>query len=140
MTKGARCSTRSGGLPHEGGIMSHCAGLRTPEPKHGRSSGRAAWLAATAISIIGCGNAWSAEGDPNEALLKKLEKMEQRIQMLEGQLKHKQAATQASSEIAQPASSSKVQPSAPAAAAASPRSSPSARAAKAEIASASAAP
>lgn len=70
--------------------MSHCAGLRTEEPKLFQSQRRAAWLAATAISIMGYGNAWSAEGDPNEALLKKVDMMEKRIQSLEAELKQKQ--------------------------------------------------
>ena len=47
------------------------------------------------MSIIGCSGAWAADGEANDALLKKLEKMEQRIQMLEGKLKQKQAAAQA---------------------------------------------
>jgi hypothetical protein len=53
---------------------------------------RTALLAATAMSIIGCSGARAADGDVNEALLKKLETMEQRIQSLEAELKRKQAA------------------------------------------------
>ncbi|MEH2490147.1 hypothetical protein [Bradyrhizobium sp. AZCC 2230] len=47
-------------------------------------------LAATAISIVSSGAASAADGDANELLLKKLEKMERRIQQLEGELKQKQ--------------------------------------------------
>jgi hypothetical protein len=47
-------------------------------------------LAVTAISIVSSGAASAAEGDANELLLKKLEKMERRIQQLEGELKQKQ--------------------------------------------------
>ena len=90
---------------------------------------------------MSCGSVSAADGDANEALLKKLAQMEQRIQMLEGKLKQKQAAAPASPETTQPASSSKVQPPpTPAAATATPPSSPPARAARAQIATASAAP
>lgn len=51
---------------------------------------RSALLAATAISLLGSGAAYAAEGGANDALLKKLEKMEQRIQQLESELKQKQ--------------------------------------------------
>jgi hypothetical protein len=37
------------------------------------------------------GAAFAADGDANEALLKKLEKMERRIQLLEAELKQKQS-------------------------------------------------
>ena len=47
-------------------------------------------LLATAISIIGGGTAWAADGDVSEALLKKMEAMEKRIQSLEAELKQKQ--------------------------------------------------
>jgi hypothetical protein len=40
---------------------------------------------------MGCGSAGAADGDSNEVLLKKLEKMEQRIETLEAELKQKQA-------------------------------------------------
>jgi hypothetical protein len=40
---------------------------------------------------MGCGSAGAADGDGNEVLLKKLEKMEQRIETLEAELKQKQA-------------------------------------------------
>jgi hypothetical protein len=46
-------------------------------------------LLATAISIISGSGGWAAEGDVNEALLKKMEAMEQRIQSLEAELKQK---------------------------------------------------
>lgn len=55
-------------------------------------STRKVFLTATALSIISSGGAWAADGDANDALLKKLERMEQRIQMLEGQLKQKQVS------------------------------------------------
>jgi len=45
---------------------------------------------ASVLSAVACGNAWSADGDVNEALLKKMEAMEQRIQSLEAELKQKQ--------------------------------------------------
>jgi hypothetical protein len=48
---------------------------------------------ATAMSIICASGAFAADGDVNEALLKKMEAMEQRIQTLEAELKQqKQAA------------------------------------------------
>ncbi|MCG2632565.1 hypothetical protein L6654_38830 [Bradyrhizobium sp. WYCCWR 13023] len=52
--------------------------------------GRSLFLAAAAISIVNSGAAYAANGDANELLLKKLEKMELRIQRLEGELKQKQ--------------------------------------------------
>lgn len=87
----------------KGGRMSaHCyAGLGTSKFKYGFKSRRAALLAATALSIVGSGSASAAEGDRNEALLKKLEKMEQRIQVLEAELKKDAGARPA----ARPASS-----------------------------------
>ena len=47
-------------------------------------------LLATAISIFCCGGAWAADGDVNEAVLKKMEAMEKRIEQLEAELKQKQ--------------------------------------------------
>jgi len=44
-------------------------------------SRRTLLLAATALSIAS-GSAWAADGDANDALLKKLDRMEQRIQQL----------------------------------------------------------
>jgi hypothetical protein len=61
-------------------------------------SGARVLLAATAMSLVGCGSAWAADGDVNEAVLKKMEAMEKRIQSLEAELKQKRtsdAATQA---------------------------------------------
>jgi hypothetical protein len=83
---------------------------------------REALLLATAISVIGSGSAF-AEGDVNEALLKKMEAMEQRIQSLEAELRQKQApasekrATGEKNTPAekQPASSEKISRKAPAA-------------------------
>ena len=49
-------------------------------------------LAASALSTVTGGVAWAAEGGTNDLLLKKMEKMEQRIQTLEAELKQKQAA------------------------------------------------
>jgi hypothetical protein len=51
-------------------------------------SGRARLLVATAMSVMSSGGAFAA--DTNEVLLKKLQKMEQRIQLLETELKQKQ--------------------------------------------------
>src|SRR6202790_4165523 len=56
-----------------------------------RRTRRRALLAATAISIMGCGSAGAADGDSNKILWKKLEKREQRIETLEAELKQKQA-------------------------------------------------
>ncbi|MES5484604.1 hypothetical protein QMZ05_17760 [Bradyrhizobium sp. INPA03-11B] len=67
-------------------------GLGGSKFRHGLRSRRAALLAATALSIVGSVSAAAAEGDANEALLKKLDKMEQRIQALEAELKQKDAA------------------------------------------------
>jgi hypothetical protein len=53
-------------------------------------SRRRALLAATAMGIASCGSAWAADGDVNDALLKKMEAMEKRIQSLEAELKQKQ--------------------------------------------------
>jgi hypothetical protein len=49
-------------------------------------------LAASALSSLTGGAAWAAEDRANDLLLKKMEKMEQRIQTLEAELKQKQAA------------------------------------------------
>ena len=54
-------------------------------------SRKAVLLAATAVSLVS-GSAWAAVGDNNEALLKKLDKMEKRIEFLENELKRKQAS------------------------------------------------
>ena len=50
---------------------------------------RAALVAATALSILGTNTATAAEGDSSQALLEKLEKMEQRIELLEAELKQR---------------------------------------------------
>jgi hypothetical protein len=55
-------------------------------------SGQNVLLWATALSIVGCGGAWAADGDANEALLKKMEAMEKRIQSLEAELRQKKAS------------------------------------------------
>ena len=57
-------------------------------------------LAATAISLVGCGSAWSADGDASDAVLKKMEAMEKRIQSLEAELKQKRIADAAGQEAA----------------------------------------
>ena len=44
------------------------------------------------MSIASFGSAWAADGDVNEALMKKMEAMEQRIQSLEAELRQKQAS------------------------------------------------
>jgi hypothetical protein len=49
-------------------------------------------LAATAVSVIGCSSARAADGDVNDAVLKKMEAMEKRIQSLEAELKQKRIA------------------------------------------------
>jgi hypothetical protein len=49
-------------------------------------------LAASALSSLAGGAAWAAEDGANDLLLKKMEKMEQRIQTLEAELRQKQAA------------------------------------------------
>ena len=41
---------------------------------------------------MGCSGAWAADGDVNEAVLKKMEAMEKRIQSLEAELRQKQAS------------------------------------------------
>lgn len=55
-------------------------------------SGARVLLAATAMSLVGCGSAWAADGDVNEAVLKKMEAMEKRIQSLEAELKQKRTS------------------------------------------------
>src|SRR5690242_8633950 len=61
----------------------------------GVRSRRAALLAATALSICSSSGAFAAEDSTNEALLKKLDKLEQRIHVLEGELKQKDSPPQA---------------------------------------------
>jgi hypothetical protein len=52
------------------------------------------FLAATALSSFTGGVALAVDGDANDVLLKKMEKMEQRIQSLEAELRQKQVAKQ----------------------------------------------
>jgi hypothetical protein len=96
--------------------------LAFPSSRFHNRPRRKALLLITAISVIGSGSAF-AEGDVNEALLKKMEAMEQRIQSLEAELRQKR--TPASEKRAaeekttpaekQPASSEKISRKAPAA-------------------------
>jgi hypothetical protein len=84
--------------------------------KPDRRCRRKVLLAATVMSIIVCSGARAADGDVNEALLKKLEAMEQRIQSLEAELKRKQApAPEKQAALAdKPTSSAEKLPKAPA--------------------------
>src|SRR5229473_1347558 len=71
-----------------GGPMSLHQFLRLPVSIFQSDRGsRRTLLAATAMSILSCSNAWAADGD--DALMKKLERMERRIQSLEAELKQK---------------------------------------------------
>lgn len=90
--------SRSLDLRRFGGPMSLHQFSRLPVSifQPGHCSRRRALVAATALSAISCSGAWAADGDANEALLKKMERMEQRMQMLEGKLKQKQATAQVS--------------------------------------------
>src|SRR5258708_1663417 len=65
------------------------------------------FLAATALSTFTGGAAFAVDGDANDILLKKMEKMEQRIQSLEAELKQKQVAKH--EEPAKPARTSALQ-------------------------------
>ena len=60
-----------------------------------RCSTRNALLAATALTIVSGGAAWANDGDANDLLLKKMEKMERRIQSFEAELKQKQTSSPA---------------------------------------------
>jgi hypothetical protein len=93
--------------------LQQCLCLPVSKFQSSRCSRRRALLAATALSAISCSSAWAADGDASDALLKKMEKMEQRIQMLEGKLKQKQANAQAAPATSPPPTSSNAQPSAP---------------------------
>ena len=68
-------------------------------------------LAATAMSVIGCSSTWAADGEVNDAVLKKMEAMEKRIQSLEAELKQKRIADAAgqASTAEKPAPSEKKQ-------------------------------
>src|SRR5579859_2348965 len=68
-------------------------------PRFGRST-RRTLLAATAMSVMGCNIAWAADGDVSDAVLKKMEAMEKRIQSLEAELKQKRIANAAGQEAA----------------------------------------
>jgi hypothetical protein len=73
--------------------MSH---TRHSTPDFRRRHARSLFLAATALSMLPMSSAVAADGDAsNEALLKKMEQMEQRIQTLEAELKEKRAASPA---------------------------------------------
>ncbi len=74
-------------------LLNCCLRLPVSEFQRGHRFRRRAWLAASAMSILSCGSAWAADGDANEVLLKKLEKMEQRIETLEAELKEKKQAS-----------------------------------------------
>ncbi len=65
------------------------------------------------MSIVSCSGARAADGDVNEALLKKLEAMEQRIQSLETELKQKRApAAEKQAAVAEKPASSSEKPTA----------------------------
>src|SRR5450755_1248339 len=99
-----------------GGPMSSLQFPRLPVSifKLDRRCRRKVLLAATAMSIISSSGARAADGDVNEALLKKLETMEQRIQSLEAELKQKQAPEKQAALADKPTSSSEKLPKAPA--------------------------
>jgi hypothetical protein len=65
------------------------------------------FLAASALSSFTGGAAFAVDGDANDILLKKMEKMEQRIQSLEAELKQKQVVKH--EEPAKPARTSALQ-------------------------------
>ena len=98
-------------------------------------SRRTLLLAATALSIAS-GSAWAADGDANDALLKKLDRMEQRIQQLESELKQQKQAASANKTAALSDPSDKAAPAAGNAPAASKgAATPSAKKAKAATSS-----
>jgi hypothetical protein len=74
-------------------LLNCCLRLPVSEFERGHRFRRRTLLAASAMSILSCSGAWAADGDANEVLLKTLEKMEQRIETLEAELKEiKQAS------------------------------------------------
>jgi hypothetical protein len=78
--------------------------LQPGQARHGLR--RSALLAATALSLLGTGSAVAATDDnsnSNRILLEKLERMEQRIQSLEAQLKQKKLAEKNTDTSAAPA-------------------------------------
>src|ERR1700730_2089098 len=74
-------------------LLNCCLRLPVSGFQRGHRVWRGALLAASAMSILSCSGAWAADGDANEVLLKKLEKMEQRIETLEAELKEKKQAS-----------------------------------------------
>ncbi|WP_236000319.1 hypothetical protein [Bradyrhizobium uaiense] len=73
----------------------HRTGFGASKFELGFRSRRAALLAATALSVFTSGGAFAADDSANEALLKKLDKMERRIEALEAELKEKDSHPQA---------------------------------------------
>src|ERR1700730_2964391 len=74
-------------------LLNCCLRLPVSGFQRGHRVWRGALLAASAMSILSCSGAWAADGDANEVLLKKLEKMERRIETLEAELKEKKQAS-----------------------------------------------
>ena len=64
----------------------------SPFARTGNRNRLSLFLAASALSTFTGGVAFAVDGDANDILLKKMEKMEQRIQSLEAELKQKQVA------------------------------------------------
>src|SRR5258708_28437305 len=64
----------------------------SPLPRTGYRNRLGLFLAATALSTFTGGAAFAVDGDANDTLLKKMEKMERPIQSLEAELKQKQVA------------------------------------------------
>ncbi|WP_229195111.1 hypothetical protein [Bradyrhizobium acaciae] len=69
----------------------HSTGFGASKFELGSRSRRAALLAATALSVFTGSGALAADDSANEALLKKLDKMERRIAALEAELKEKES-------------------------------------------------
>src|SRR5260370_26392630 len=97
--------------PQSGGLMS--LRLFTPRSnpskvaRTGYRNSVSLFLAATALSTFTGRAAFAVDGDANDILLKKMEKMEQRIQSLEAELKQKQVVKH--EEPAKPARTSALQ-------------------------------
>src|ERR1700730_8486918 len=64
----------------------------SPFARTGNRNRLSLFLAASALSTFTGGAAFAVDGDANDILLKKMEKMERRIQSLETELKQKQVA------------------------------------------------
>jgi hypothetical protein len=64
----------------------------SPSARTGYRNRLSLFLAASALSTFTGGVAFAVDGDANDILLKKMEKMERRIQSLEAELKQKQVA------------------------------------------------